>query len=59
MRTRLLKILFAYRLTPQTTTGVAPAELLMGRRPRSRLDLLKPHTADKVEKSANGAEGAA
>ena len=50
MRTRLSKILFAYRLTPQTTTGVAPAELLIGRRPRSRLDLLKPYTADKVEK---------
>ena len=50
MRSRLSKILFAYRLTPQTTTGVAPAELLIGRRPRSRLDLLKPHTADKVEK---------
>ena len=31
------------------TTGVSPAELLLGRQPRSRLDLLKPHLADKVE----------
>ena len=51
IRTRLAKVLFAYRLTPQTTTGVSPAELLLGRRPRSRLDLLKPHTADRVEKN--------
>ena len=50
MRSRLAKILFAYRLTPQTTTGISPGELLLGRRPRSRLDLLKPHTADRVER---------
>ena len=37
---RLAQVLFAYRLTPQATTGVSPAELLLGRRPRSRLDLL-------------------
>ena len=49
VRARLAKILFAYRLTPQTTTGSSPAQLLLGRRPRSRLDLLKPHTADRVE----------
>jgi len=28
---------------------VTPAELLLGRCPRSRLDLLKPHTAERVE----------
>ena len=50
VRVRLAKILFAYRLTPQTTTGLSPAEMLLGRRPRSRLDLLKPHTADRVER---------
>ena len=47
--TRLAQILLTYRLTPQTTTGVSPSELLLGRRPRSRLDLLKPHTAERVE----------
>ena len=34
--------LFRYRITPHTTTSVPPAELLMGRRPRSRLDLMNP-----------------
>ena len=48
-RTKLAKTLFSYRLTPQSTTGISPAELLFGRRPRSRLDLLKPNTADRVE----------
>ena len=49
--TRLAQVLFSYRLTPQTTTGVSPAELLLGRRPRSRLDLHKPHIAYRVEKN--------
>ncbi len=40
------KSLFAYRLAPQTTTG---AEMLLGRRPRSRLDILRPLTAERVE----------
>ena len=51
MRSHLAKTLFTYRLTPQTTTGISPGELLLGRRPRSRLDLLKPHTAERVERS--------
>jgi transposase InsO family protein len=41
----LATTLMSYRLTPQSTTGVSPAELLLGKQPRSRLDLLKPHTA--------------
>ena len=41
--------MFKYRITPHSTTGVAPAELLMGRRLRSRLDLLKPSVAATVE----------
>ena len=47
---RLAKILFTYRITPQGTTGVSPAELLLGKRPRTRLDLMKPKTADRVER---------
>ena len=43
------KFLFQYRITPHTTTGIAPAELLMGRRLRSRLDLLFPTVSQKVE----------
>ena len=36
------RFLFNYRLTPHSTTGVSPAELMFGRRLRSRLDLLWP-----------------
>ena len=42
LSTRLSRFLFKYRLTPQTTTARAPAEMLMGRRPKSKLDLLRP-----------------
>ena len=45
----LSKFLLTDRLTPHTTVGVAPAELLMGRRPRSLLDKLIPDLAQKVE----------
>ena len=37
---KLSRFLFAYRNTPQTTTGVSPAELLLGHRLRSSSDLL-------------------
>ena len=49
MRTNLAKIIFTNCLTPQLTTGISPSELLLGRRPPSRLDLLKPNTAERVE----------
>ena len=49
VKEKLTKFLFKYRITPHTVTGVAPAELLMGRRLRSRLDLLKPNIAATVE----------
>ena len=49
VKSRLAKVLFTYRLTPHTTTGVPPAEMLLGRRPRSRLDILRPLTAKRVE----------
>ena len=49
IRTRLARILKAYRLTPHCTTGMSPSELLLGHRPKCRLDLLKPTTADRVE----------
>ena len=42
---RLARILFMYRITPQSTTGVSPAELLLGWMPRSRLDLVRPNMA--------------
>ena len=45
---RLSSFLFQYRITPHTTTGISPAELLMGRRPRSHLDLLKPDISSRI-----------
>ena len=51
LETRLARFLFKYRITPHTTTGRSPAELLLGRQPRSRLDLLHPDTGVKVRES--------
>lgn len=45
---KLTKFLSWYRLSPHSTTGVPPAELLFGRRPRSKLDLLKPNLSETV-----------
>ena len=45
---KLARFLFQYRITPHTTTRTSPAELLMGRRLRSQLDILKPNIVDKV-----------
>ena len=39
------KFLFKYRLTPHTTTGVSPSELMFKRKLRCRLDLLHPSDA--------------
>ena len=46
---RLSRYLFKYRVTPHTTTGIPPAELLMGRRLTCRLDLLHPELQQKVQ----------
>ena len=46
---KIARFLFAYRNTPHSTTGVSPAELLMGRKLRSPLDLLKPDLHFRVE----------
>ena len=45
---KLSKYLFKYRITPHSTTGIAPAELLMNRRLRSKLDLVYPDVAERV-----------
>ena len=37
----------SYRITPQSTTRIAPAELLFGRNLKSKLDFLKPSADEK------------
>ena len=39
---KLRNFLISYRATPTTTTGVAPSELFLGRRIRTRLDMIRP-----------------
>ncbi|KAL5474573.1 hypothetical protein EMCRGX_G026540 [Ephydatia muelleri] len=52
VQTRLARFLFQYRLTPHSSTGLSPTEMLLGRCPRSHLDLIHPDTSVKVERGA-------
>ena len=45
---RIARFLFQYRITPHTTTGLSPGEMLLGRNIRSRVDLLQPNLEQKV-----------
>ena len=45
---RLYTFLARYRVTPQGTTGRAPAEFLLKTPPQTRLDLLRPSVQDTV-----------
>ena len=50
--------ILCYRTTPHSTTVLSPAELLMGRKPRSHLDLLQTDLSSKVvEKQAAQKKG--
>ncbi|KAL2086043.1 hypothetical protein ACEWY4_017102 [Coilia grayii] len=51
LETRLSRFLFQYRITPHTTTGVSPAAMLLGRTPKSHLDLLHPDMGKRVCRS--------
>uniref|UniRef100_A0A6B0V699 Putative tick transposon n=1 Tax=Ixodes ricinus TaxID=34613 RepID=A0A6B0V699_IXORI len=46
---RIARVLFAYRTTPHSLTGRSPAELLMGRRLKTALNLLQPDLRSKVQ----------
>ena len=48
LEVRVQRFLFKYRVTPQATTGVSAAELLMGRRIRTHLDLLYSDIQQRV-----------
>ena len=39
---RIDKFLFKYRITPHSTTGISPSELMLGRTLRTTLDAIKP-----------------
>jgi len=45
---KIARFLFSYHTTPQSTTGVTPAELLMNQKLQSQLDLIKPDLAQRV-----------
>ncbi|RXN35623.1 putative protein K02A2.6-like protein [Labeo rohita] len=45
---KVARVLFSYRITPQSTTGISLAEMLLGRKLRSTLDLLHPDLQQKV-----------
>ena len=51
INTRVSRFLFKYRITPHSTTGVPPAELVFGRKLRSHLDHLQPNLGDTVRQS--------
>ena len=50
---KITSFLLSYRTTPHTTAGYTPAELLMNRRLRTRLDLLRPDLRKKVAKPSS------
>ena len=50
LQCKLSRFLFKQRITPHSTTGISPAELLMGRRLRSHLQLAKPDLSSKVSR---------
>ena len=58
---QLFNFLFHYKTTPHTTTGVSPAELMMVRQLRTKLDLMRPCVGARVvckqEKQLKGISG--
>ena len=51
LETKLSRFLFKYHITRQSSTGVAPAELMFGRRLRSHLDDAHPDLSRKARMS--------
>jgi len=51
LKKKLAQFLIIYRTTPHSTTNETPAQLLMGRKLRTKLDLLKPSVEERVHKN--------
>ena len=49
VETRVARFLFAYRNTPQSTTGISPAVMMFHRPLRCHLDLLKPDIGATIQ----------
>lgn len=49
LQERVTRWLANYRLTPNSTTGRSPAEMLLRRQPKSRLDLIRPNIRSRME----------
>ena len=58
LNTRLSRFLFKYGLTPHSSTGVSPAEIMFGRKLRSQLDLLKPNRSKAADETHDRQEAA-
>ena len=48
METKVAKFLASYIFTPHTVTGRTPAEILLGRLPRTRLSLIHPCMSQRM-----------
>ena len=53
---RMFEFLGRYRITTQTPTGESPAQMLMSKTPRFRLDLLLPGRENRVLKQQEKAQ---
>ena len=49
---KLAKFLLSYRSTPHTLTQVSPAELFLGRRVRTRFDIMRPNLGNAIQKKS-------
>ena len=53
LETRLSKFLLNYRITPHSSIGSSPAELMWGRTLTSKLDLLRPDVDQKAQQATD------
>ena len=50
LNTKVARFLFRYRMTPQTVTGLSPAEMLNKRKFNTHFDLLQPRLDKRIQK---------